>query len=86
VAQCSARLFLVAAEERATRAATNTRHFGGLLVACVAEVGRVSQASRLRVLEAEGLLHPRADAVTAAVFTEGGFFLSAELPGGGVVT
>jgi hypothetical protein len=52
----------------------------------VAEVGRVSQASRLRVLEAEGLLHPRADAVTAAVFTEGGFFLSAELPGGGVVT
>jgi transposase len=38
----------------------------------------VSQASRLRALEAEGLLHPRADAVTAALFTEGGFFLAAD--------
>ena len=38
----------------------------------------MSQASRLRALEAEGLLHPRADAVTAALFTEGGFFLAAD--------
>jgi transposase len=38
----------------------------------------VSQASRLRALEAEGLLHPRADAVTAAVFAQGGFFLAAD--------
>jgi hypothetical protein len=38
----------------------------------------VSQASRLRALEAEGLLHPRADAVTAALFAEGGFFLAAD--------
>jgi hypothetical protein len=38
----------------------------------------VSQASRLRTLEAEGLLHPRADAVTAALFAEGGFFLAAD--------
>jgi transposase len=36
----------------------------------------VSQASRLRALEAEGLLHPRADAVTAALFAHGGFFLA----------
>jgi transposase len=38
----------------------------------------VSQASRLRALEGEGLLHPRADAVTAELFTGGGFFLSAD--------
>ena len=38
----------------------------------------MSQASRLRALEAEGLLHPRADAVTAALFAEGGFFLAAD--------
>ena len=38
----------------------------------------MSQASRLRALEAEGLLHPRADAVTAAVFAEGGFFFAAD--------
>ena len=38
----------------------------------------MSQASRLRTLEAEGLLHPRADAVTAALFAEGGFFLAAD--------
>ena len=44
---------------------------GVLLVACAAEVRRVSQASRLRALEAEGLLHPRADAVTAALFAAG---------------
>ena len=38
----------------------------------------MSQASRLRALEAEGLLHPRADAVTAVLFAEGGFFLAAD--------
>ena len=38
----------------------------------------MSQASRLRALEAEGLLHPRADAVTTAVFAEGGFFFAAD--------
>jgi len=38
----------------------------------------VSQASRLRALETEGLLHPRADAVTATLFTGGGFFLAAD--------
>jgi transposase len=62
----------------ATRAASNSRHFRVLLVACAAEVGWVSQASRLRALEAEGLLHPRADAVTAALFAHGGFFLAAD--------
>ena len=39
----------------------------------------MSQASRLRALEAEGLLHPRADAVTAAAAAHGysraGFYL-----------
>ena len=38
----------------------------------------MSQANRLRALEAEGLLHPRADAVTAALFTQDGFFLAAD--------
>jgi hypothetical protein len=38
----------------------------------------VSQASRLRALEAEGLLHPRADAVSAELFAHGGFFLAAD--------
>ena len=38
----------------------------------------MSQASRLRALEAEGLLHLRVDAVSAAVFAEGGFFLAAD--------
>jgi transposase len=38
----------------------------------------VSQASRLRALQAEGLLHPRPDAVTAALFARGGFFLTAD--------
>jgi transposase len=38
----------------------------------------VSQASRLRALQAEGLLHPRADAVTAELFAHGGFFLAAD--------
>jgi transposase len=38
----------------------------------------VSQAGRLRTLEAEGLLHPRAEAVTAQLFAQGGFFLAAD--------
>ena len=38
----------------------------------------MSQASRWRALEAEGLLHPRPDAVTATLFTGGGFFLAAD--------
>ena len=38
----------------------------------------MSEASRLRMLEAEGLLHPRADAVTAELFAQGGFFLAAD--------
>ena len=38
----------------------------------------MSEASRLRMLEAEGLLHPRADAVTAELFAHGGFFLAAD--------
>ena len=63
---------------RTTRAAANTRHFRVMLVACPAEVRRVSQANRLRALEAEGLLHPRADAVTAALFAQDGFFLAAD--------
>jgi transposase len=48
------------------------------LVACAREVRRVSQASRLRALETEGLLHPRADAVSAELFAHGGFFLAAD--------
>ena len=38
----------------------------------------MSQTSRLRALEAEGLLHPRAEAVTSALFAQGGFFLAAD--------
>ena len=38
----------------------------------------MSQAGRLRTLEAEGLLHPRAEAVTAALFAQDGFFLAAD--------
>ena len=38
----------------------------------------MNQAGRLRTLQAEGLLHPRADAVTAELFTRGGFFLAAD--------
>src|SRR3954447_2038473 len=75
---CPRGSYLVVVEERATRAATNTRHPQARLVACPGEVRRVSQASRLRALEAEGLLHPRADAVTAALFAHGGFFLAAD--------
>ena len=38
----------------------------------------MSQASWLRALEAEGLRHPRADAVSAELFAHGGFFLAAD--------
>jgi transposase len=38
----------------------------------------MSQVSRLRALQAEGLLHPRVDAVTAALFAQDGFFLAAD--------
>jgi transposase len=62
----------------ATRAASNTRHVMWLFVACAAEVRRMSQASRWRALEAEGLLHPQPDAVTATLFAQGGFFLAAD--------
>src|SRR5690349_6534153 len=62
----------------ATRAASNTRHVMWLFVACAAEVRWMSQASRWRALEAEGLLHPRPDAVSATLFAQGGFFLAAD--------
>ena len=38
----------------------------------------MSQASRLRALEAEGLLHPRAHAVNAELFVGDGFFLAVD--------
>lgn len=38
----------------------------------------MSEASRLRVLRAEGLLHPRPETVRAPLFAEGGFFLAAD--------
>src|SRR5213080_436351 len=38
----------------------------------------MSDTSRLRVLRAEGLLHPRPEAVRAPLFAEGGFFLAAD--------
>jgi transposase len=38
----------------------------------------MSQASRLQALQAEGLLHPRVDAVTAALFARDGFFLASD--------
>lgn len=38
----------------------------------------MSEADRLRVLRAEGLLHPRPEAVRAPLFAEGGFFLAAD--------
>jgi len=44
----------------------------------VTEVVAVSEASRLAALEQAGLVHPRADAVTAALFSSGGFFLPAD--------
>lgn len=43
-----------------------------------AEVVAVSEASRLAALEQAGLVHPRAEAVTAALFASGGFFLAAD--------
>ena len=44
----------------------------------VTEVVAVSEASRMASLEQAGLVHPRADAVTAALFSSGGFFLPAD--------
>jgi transposase len=44
----------------------------------VTEVVAMSEASRLAALEQAGLVHPRADAVTAALFSSGGFFLPAD--------
>ena len=38
----------------------------------------MSQASRLQALQAEGQLHPRVDAVSAALFARDGFFLAAD--------
>ena len=43
-----------------------------------AEVVAVSEASRLTALEQAGLMHPRAEAVTAPLFSSGGFFLAAD--------
>jgi transposase len=44
----------------------------------VAEVVTVSEADRLAALERAGLVHPRAEAVTAPLFSSGGFFLAAD--------
>ncbi len=44
----------------------------------VAEVVAVSETSRLAALEQAGLVHPRADAVTAPLFSSAGFFLPAD--------
>src|SRR6266550_1205907 len=44
----------------------------------VTEVVAMSEASRLAALEQAGLVHPRADAVTAPLFSSGGFFLPAD--------
>jgi hypothetical protein len=44
----------------------------------VAEVVAVSEASRLAALEQAGLVHPKAEAVTAPLFHSGGFFLPAD--------
>jgi transposase len=38
----------------------------------------VGQTNRLRALESAGLVHPAADAVSASLFTAGGFFLAAD--------
>jgi hypothetical protein len=43
-----------------------------------AEVVTVSEADRLAALERAGLVHPRAEAVTAPLFSSGGFFLAAD--------
>src|SRR5229473_1062690 len=44
----------------------------------VTEVVTVSEADRLAALERAGLVHPRAEAVTAPLFSSGGFFLAAD--------
>jgi transposase len=44
----------------------------------VAEVVTVNQAGRLAALERAGLVHPRAEAVTAPLFSSSGFFLAAD--------
>ena len=44
----------------------------------MAEVVAVSEADRLAALERAGLMHPRAEAVTAPLFGSGGFFLAAD--------
>jgi transposase len=38
----------------------------------------MSEASRIRALTEAGLVHPHAEAVTAPLFTGGGFFLAAD--------
>ena len=38
----------------------------------------VSEADRLAALRRAGLVHPRAEAVTAPLFSSGGFFLAAD--------
>src|SRR5438034_834747 len=43
-----------------------------------AEVVTVSEADRLAALERAGLVHLRAEAVTAPLFSSGGFFLAAD--------
>jgi hypothetical protein len=44
----------------------------------VAEVVAVSEAGRLAALQRSGLVHPRLEAVTAPLFSPGGFFLAAD--------
>jgi len=44
----------------------------------MAEVITVSEAGRLAALQRAGLVHPRAEAVTAPLFSPGGFFLAAD--------
>src|SRR5437879_13241130 len=44
----------------------------------VAEVVTVSEADRLAALQRAGLVHARAEAVAAPLFSSGGFFLAAD--------
>ena len=44
----------------------------------MAEVIGLSEASRLAALAQAGLVHPRAEAVTAPLFSSGGFFLAGD--------
>src|SRR5262245_15553536 len=64
----------------ATRhAASNTRHSScaaGMVRRC--EVMTLTGSGRLESLERAGLVHPRAGAVSAPLFSEGGFFLAAD--------